>query len=57
MPLVANISTNNSYDRRLAIEVIETGYADMVAFGRPFINSPDLVKKAQLERAADRRTA
>ena len=39
---------NNSYDRRLAIEVIETGYADMVAFGRPFIGNPDLVKRLSL---------
>lgn len=36
---------NNSYDRQLAIQAIETGYADMVAFGRPFIGNPDLVER------------
>lgn len=36
---------NNSYDRALAMEAIETGHADMIAFGRPFISNPDLVER------------
>ncbi|WP_298427258.1 alkene reductase [Rhodoblastus sp.] len=36
---------NNSYDRSLAIETVETGAADLVAFGRPFIANPDLVER------------
>jgi N-ethylmaleimide reductase len=36
---------NNSYDRSLAIEAINSGYADMIAFGRPFIGNPDLVER------------
>lgn len=34
---------NNGYDRQLAIEAIASGYADMIAFGRPYIGNPDLV--------------
>ncbi|HXZ08485.1 MAG TPA: alkene reductase, partial [Paraburkholderia sp.] len=40
---------NNSYDRTLAIEAIRSGYADMVAFGRPFIGTPDLVERLRLD--------
>jgi N-ethylmaleimide reductase len=36
---------NNGYTRSLAIRAIETGYADMIAFGRPFIGNPDLVER------------
>jgi N-ethylmaleimide reductase len=36
---------NNSYTRTLAISAIETGHADMIAFGRPFIGNPDLVER------------
>jgi len=36
---------NNSYTRALALHAIETGHADMVAFGRPFIGNPDLVER------------
>jgi N-ethylmaleimide reductase len=36
---------NNSYDREMAIEAINAGHADMVAFGRPFISNPDLVER------------
>jgi len=39
---------NNSYDRQLAIEAVERGHADMVAFGRPFIGNPDLVERLRL---------
>lgn len=41
---------NNGYDRGSAIEAIESGAADLVAFGRPFIANPDLVER--LERDA-----
>lgn len=34
---------NNGYDRELAIQAVESGYADLVAFGKPFIANPDLV--------------
>nr|WP_144147341.1 alkene reductase [Paraburkholderia sp. BCC1884] len=36
---------NNSYSREMAIEAIASGYAEMVAFGRPFIGNPDLVER------------
>lgn len=39
---------NNGYDRASAIRAVETGAADLIAFGRPFIANPDLV--ARLER-------
>jgi N-ethylmaleimide reductase len=38
---------NNGYDRQMAIDAIENGTADMVAFGRPFIANPDLVARLQ----------
>jgi N-ethylmaleimide reductase len=36
---------NNGYDRDLAIEAVETGRADAIAFGRLFIANPDLVER------------
>jgi N-ethylmaleimide reductase len=36
---------NNSYDRQMAIDAVDSGHADMVAFGRPFISNPDLVER------------
>ncbi len=39
---------NNSYDLALAKQVIESGDADLVAFGRPFISNPDLVERLRL---------
>jgi N-ethylmaleimide reductase len=36
---------NNGYDRALAMETIEQGRADAIAFGRPFIANPDLVAR------------
>ncbi|TFW13877.1 alkene reductase [Duganella callida] len=36
---------NNSYDRQMAIDAVDAGHADMVAFGRPFIANPDLVER------------
>ena len=36
---------NNGYTRSMAINVVESGAADMVAFGRLFISNPDLVER------------
>ncbi|WP_041657308.1 alkene reductase [Azoarcus sp. KH32C] len=36
---------NNGYDREMAIEAVESGRADAVAFGRLFIANPDLVQR------------
>jgi N-ethylmaleimide reductase len=36
---------NNGYDRALAIDAIESGKADLVAFGKLFIANPDLVER------------
>lgn len=41
---------NNLYDRENAIKAVESGAADMIAFGRLFIANPDLVER--LERNA-----
>ncbi|GGB41349.1 alkene reductase [Roseibium aquae] len=41
---------NNSYDRAMAIDEVETGMADAVAFGRSYIANPDLAER--LERNA-----
>ncbi|MDF2373710.1 MAG: alkene reductase [Rhizobiaceae bacterium] len=38
---------NNGYTRSMAIEAVESGAADLVAFGRPFIANPDLVARLQ----------
>ncbi len=36
---------NNGYDRKLAIEAVASGRADLVSFGRLFIANPDLVER------------
>ena len=36
---------NNGYDRELAKDAIESGRADLVAFGRAYIANPDLVAR------------
>jgi N-ethylmaleimide reductase len=36
---------NNGYTRGLAIDAVASGKADAVAFGRPFISNPDLVRR------------
>lgn len=41
---------NNGYDRDMAIDAVESGKADAVAFGRLFIANPDLVDR--LKRGA-----
>lgn len=40
---------NNRYDRELAIETVESGAADAIAFGRPFIANPDLPFRLELD--------
>ena len=41
---------NNGYNRQLAIKAVESGAADLIAFGRPFLANPDLVER--LEKGA-----
>lgn len=36
---------NNAYTRELAIDALEAGRADLVAFGKAFIANPDLVER------------
>lgn len=36
---------NNGYTRPLAMDAIASGYADLVAFGKPYIANPDLVER------------
>lgn len=36
---------NNGYDRALAERTVQSGEADLVAFGKPFISNPDLVRR------------
>ena len=36
---------NNGYDRTLAMQAVESGYADVVAFGKAYISNPDLVHR------------
>ena len=36
---------NNAYTREMAIDAIDNGKADVVAFGKPFISNPDLVHR------------
>jgi N-ethylmaleimide reductase len=39
---------NNGYDRQMAIDAIDHGKADVIAFGKPFISNPDLVERLKL---------
>lgn len=34
-----------SYTQKRADEILEKGYADLIAFGRPFVSNPDLVAR------------
>lgn len=43
-PLVVN----QDYDAQSATRALETGAADAVAFGRPFISNPDLVERLRI---------
>ena len=36
---------NNGYDRQMAFDVVTSGAADLVSFGRPYISNPDLVRR------------
>ena len=36
---------NNGYERVTALQAVATGRADLVAFGRPYIANPDLVRR------------
>jgi N-ethylmaleimide reductase len=36
---------NNGYKRDMALTAVASGAADLVAFGRPFIGNPDLVRR------------
>lgn len=42
---------NNNYTREMAAEVINSGYADLVAFGRYYVANPDLVERFQQNAA------
>lgn len=39
---------NNGYDLALANKVIDSGAADLIAFGKPFISNPDLVERLKI---------
>ncbi len=45
---------NNGYDRQAAIDAVEAGRADAVAFGRPFIANPDLVERLRTDAPLNR---
>jgi len=36
---------NNGYTRDMALQAVASGAADLVAFGKPFIGNPDLVRR------------
>jgi len=36
---------NNAYSRAMAMDAVASGAADLVAFGKPFIGNPDLVRR------------
>ncbi|MHC0053948.1 alkene reductase [Actibacterium sp. D379-3] len=42
---------NNGYDRKMAIDAVETGAADLIAFGKLFIANPDLVERLRRDSA------
>jgi N-ethylmaleimide reductase len=42
------IILNHGYTRDLAVAALRDGRAHMIAFGRPFISNPDLVKRLQI---------
>jgi N-ethylmaleimide reductase len=39
------LMVNNGFQREQAMQTVATGKADLVAFGRPFISNPDLVRR------------
>ena len=42
---------NNGYTRAMAMDAVEGGRADLVAFGKPFISNPDLVERLRQDAA------
>jgi N-ethylmaleimide reductase len=40
---------NNGYTRQMAIDVVASGAADLVAFGKYFISNPDLVERLRAD--------
>lgn len=40
---------NNGYDRKMAIDAVEQGRADLVCFGRPYISNPDLAERLEVD--------
>ena len=40
---------NNGYTRDMAVDAIDAGYADLVAFGKLFIANPDLVERMKTD--------
>ena len=50
---------NNGYQRQMALQIVASGAADVVSFGRPFIGNPDLVRRLREDRpqaAFDKKT-
>lgn len=45
---------NKGFNKESATKVLNEGYADLVAFGVPFIANPDLVKRFQLDAPLNR---
>jgi tRNA-dihydrouridine synthase len=45
---------NNGYDRTMALEAVASGLADAVAFGKPFISNPDLVRRLREDALVER---
>ena len=44
-----NWMVNNGYNREMALQAVASGHADLIAFGRPFISNPDLVRRLRLD--------
>ena len=40
---------NNGYTRDMALDALESGHADLVAFGRPYVANPDLVDRLRVD--------
>ena len=40
---------NNGYTRDMAIDAVERGDADLIAFGRPYLANPDLVERLRVD--------
>jgi N-ethylmaleimide reductase len=50
---------NNGYQRQMAMDVVASGGADLVSFGRPYIGNPDLARRLREDAplaAFDRKT-